>query len=368
MAYPVSAFDYPLPEHLIAQHPLSDRSASRLLVLHRQTGRIEHRWFRDFPSLVEPGDAIVVNASRVIPARLVGTRENGREAEVLLVHAAPDGTWLAMVHPGGKLKVGRRIRFGGDAVAEVVEVLGGGVRRVKLSGPADARALMERYGSVPLPPYIRRPPEDMDRERYQTIFAKVAGSVAAPTAGLHFTPEIVAQLEGRGARLVEIVLHIGPGTFKPVEVENPEDHVMHPEWYEIPQAAADEINRAKAAGRRVWAVGTTAVRTVETAAGGGAGEAGEDAETRPPIAPAATPASAASPSVRSGAGWTDLFIYPSYEFKMVDALLTNFHLPRSTLLMLVAAFGGYEYTMAAYREAVARGYRLYSYGDAMAIV
>ncbi|GBD31537.1 MAG: S-adenosylmethionine:tRNA ribosyltransferase-isomerase [Gemmatimonadales bacterium] len=350
--YPVSAFDYPLPEDLIAQHPLPDRSASRLLVLHKSDGRIEHRSFRDFPSLIEPGDVVVVNASRVIPARLKGTRENGREAEILLVHPEPDGSWLAMVHPGGKLKPGRKVRFGRDAVAEVVEVLGGGMRRIKFCGAIDVRALMERYGSVPLPPYIRRPPEEADRERYQTIFARVEGSVAAPTAGLHFTPETVSAIEDRGGKIVEIVLHIGPGTFKPVEVDDPSRHVMHAEWYEIPEAAAEEINRAKIEGSRIWAIGTTAVRTLETAA----------VEDNPAVG------DRRAAGVRSGSGWTDLFIYPPYEFKVVDALLTNFHLPRSTLLMLVAAFGGYERTMAAYREAVALRYRMYSYGDAMAIL
>lgn len=351
--YPVSAFDYPLPEHLIAQYPLPDRSGSRLLVLHRNEGTIEHRHFKDFPTLVNPGDVIVVNATRVVPARLQGTRENGRPAEVLLVHSEPDGTWLALVHPGGKLKVGRKVRFGADTVAEVVEVLGGGVRRLRFHGPVEVRSLMERYGGVPLPPYIRRPPEEEDRERYQTIFAKVEGSVAAPTAGLHFTPQIVSAIEARGGQVVEIVLHIGPGTFKPVEVEDPARHVMHAEWYQIPDAAAEAVNRAKRSGCRVWAIGTTVVRTLETAAAS---------------SPAGGPEACRGAVVQSGSGWTDLFIYPPYEFKVMDALLTNFHLPRSTLLMLVAAFGGYESTMAAYREAVERGYRMYSYGDAMAIV
>jgi S-adenosylmethionine:tRNA ribosyltransferase-isomerase len=323
------------------------------LVLHKKDGSIEHRRFEEFPSLIQPGDVVVVNASRVIPARLKGTRENGREAEILLVHPEPDGTWLAMVHPGGKLKAGRKVRFGEDAVAEVAEVLGGGMRRIRFSGAVDVRVLMERYGSVPLPPYIRRPPDELDRERYQTIFAKVEGSVAAPTAGLHFTPQIVSAIEERGGKIVEIVLHVGPGTFKPVEVEDPSGHVMHAEWYEISEAAAEEINRAKACGCRVWAIGTTVVRSLETAAG-------KDSPSR-------RGSCAASP-VGSGSGWTDLFIYPPYEFKVVDALLTNFHLPRSTLLMLVAAFGGYEPTMAAYREAVGLGYRMYTYGDAMAIL
>lgn len=333
----MAGFDYPLPQHLIAQHPLPDRSASRLLVLQRGSGTIEHRTFRDFPALVEPGDVVVVNASRVMPARLKGTRDNGREAEILLVHAEADGTWLAMVHPGGKLKAGRAVRFGGDAVAEVVEVLGGGLRRLRITG-LEVRELMERYGAVPLPPYISRPPEPEDRDRYQTIFARADGSVAAPTAGLHFTPEIVAEIAARGARIVEIVLHVGPGTFKPVEAEDPAEHVMHAEWYEVPRSAAAAIEGAKSDGRRVWAVGTTVVRTLEVTGG------------------------------RAGSGWTDLFIRPPFTFRVVDALLTNFHLPRSTLLMLVAAFGGYERVMAAYRQAIAQHYRLYSYGDAMALV
>ncbi len=347
-AYRTSDFDYPVPQHLIAQRPLADRSASRLLVLHRASGRIEHRRFRDLASLTAPGDVLVVNASRVMPARLKATRENGREAEILLVHAEPDGTWLAMVHPGGKLKAGRRVRFGDDGTAAVVEVLGGGLRRVRFSAGLDVRALMERHGAVPLPPYITRPPEAEDRDRYQTIFARADGSVAAPTAGLHFTREIIEEIERRGARIVEIVLHVGPGTFKPVDVENPGDHLMHAEWYEIPEATAAAVNEAKAAGRRVWAVGTTAVRTLETAV--------------------ASTAPAAGWRVPSGSGWTALFISPPYQFKIVDALLTNFHLPRSTLLMLVAAFGGYDHTMAGYREAIARGYRLYSYGDAMVVL
>jgi S-adenosylmethionine:tRNA ribosyltransferase-isomerase len=330
-------FDYPLPQHLIAQHPLPDRDASRLLVLDRTSGVVQHRGFRDFPSLVESGDVVVVNASRVVPARLKGSRDNGREAEVLLVHSDTDGTWLAMVHPGGKLKAGRVVRFGADAAAEVVEVLGGGLRRLRITG-LDVRELMERHGAVPLPPYITRPPEPLDRERYQTMFAQVEGSVAAPTAGLHFTRQIVTAIEQRGARLVEIVLHVGPGTFKPVEVDDPAEHVMHAEWYQIPEASAAAIGGAKRDGHRVWAVGTTVVRTLETAAG------------------------------RAGSGRTDLFIRPGFTFRVVDALLTNFHLPRSTLLMLVAAFGGSDRVMAAYREAIAEQYRLYSYGDAMAVV
>ncbi len=343
--YPVSAFHYPLPQHLIAQRPLADRAASRLLLLSRATGAIEHRQFRDFPTVLAPGDVLVVNASRVILARLIGRRSNGRPAELLLVHPEPDGTWLAMVHPGGKLKTGRTIAFGEDTTAEVVDVVGGGLRRVRFTGRLDVDGVMAGYGSVPLPPYIARPADDQDRERYQTVYARTDGSVAAPTAGLHFTPELLEEIKARGVTVAEVVLHVGPGTFKPVEVEDPAEHVMHAEWYEIPQATAQAIQQAKAAGRRVWAVGTTVVRTLETAARAG-GAAGV---------------------VRSGNGWTDLFVRPPFAFRAVDALLTNFHLPRSTPLMLVAAFAGYEHTMAAYREAIAREYRLYSYGDAMVV-
>jgi S-adenosylmethionine:tRNA ribosyltransferase-isomerase len=244
-----------------------------------------------------------------------------------------------MAHPGGKLKPGRRVTFGDDSAVEIMEVLGGGLRRVRFVGSLDARATLAKYGEVPLPPYIRRAPDAVDRDRYQTVYAARDGSVAAPTAGLHFTPELLAQLRRQGTLIAEIDLHVGPGTFKPVETDALDRHVMHPEAYEIAAAAASAINEA----RSVWAVGTTVVRALESAVD-------------------------ARGEVRAGAGETNRFIRPPYEFKVVDRLITNFHLPRSTLLMLVCAFGGYELVMTAYREAVQEGYRFYSYGDAMAIV
>jgi S-adenosylmethionine:tRNA ribosyltransferase-isomerase len=346
--YTTADFDYDCPRELIAQYPVPDRAASRLLVLDRQSGTVAHRRFHQLPELIAPGDVLVLNVSRVIRARLVGRRDNGRPAEVLLVHAEPDGTWVAMVHPGGKLKAGRSVVFeapGTRASVEVVAVLGGGLRRVSFHG-ISAEAAMEQFGSVPLPPYIERAPDVTDRDRYQTVYAKVDGSVAAPTAGLHFTPEVLAHLRERGVGTAEVTLHIGPGTFKPVEAPDPTGHPMHAEWYELTPTMADRINAARAGGGRVWAVGTTAARVLETVAR----NAGRDRVVAP------------------GSGWTDLFIYPPYPFRAVDALLTNFHLPRSTLLMLVAAFAGYEPTMTAYAEAVRARYRLYSYGDAMAIV
>jgi len=339
-------FAYDAPLELIAQHPPADRGASRLLVLDRATGRCSHRMFSDFPALFRAGDVLVRNVSRVIRARLRGRRENGRPAEILLVHPEREGTWLAMAHPGGKLKVGRRVRFGPDASIEIVGVVGGGLRRIRFDGALDPLGVMERFGSVPLPPYIHHAPTREDADRYQTIYATVDGSVAAPTAGLHFTGEVLDAVRRRGVALADVVLHVGPGTFKPVEVTDPSMHVMHAEWYDLGEAAAATINRARAGGGRVWAVGTTVARVLET------------------VAAHAEPATC----VRAGTGWTDLFIYPPFTFRAVDGLLTNFHLPRSTLLMLVAAFAGYDATMAAYRGAIRERYRLYSYGDAMAIV
>jgi len=343
MSSRLSDFDYELPSAQIAQHPLPDRSASRLLVLDRATGTTQHLHFRDLPGLIPAGAALVLNSSRVIPARLHGKRESGNVAELLMVREQPDGTWLAMGHPGGKLKPGRRVTFGNDSVVEILEILGGGLRRVRFVGSLDARATLAKYGEVPLPPYIQRAPDATDIERYQTVYATHDGSVAAPTAGLHFTPELLADIHTRQIRVASLDLHVGPGTFKPVETEDIAQHMMHAEAFEITPGAAQIINHAVQKKRGVWAVGTTVVRALE---------------------------SLVEPSglIRAGAGETALFIRPPYEFKIVHHLITNFHLPRSTLLMLVCAFGGYERVINAYREAVREGYRFYSYGDAMLIL
>ena len=338
-----SDFDYDLPPSLIAQDPLPDRGGSRLLVLDRAGGAVRHGRFVDVVDLVAPEDVLVINVSRVIPARLHGKRETGNVAELLLVRELPDGTWLAMGHPGGKLKPGRRVTFGPDSSAEIVEALGGGLRRVRFVGPLDAPATLAQYGEVPLPPYIRRAPRPEDRERYQTVYAAHDGSVAAPTAGLHFTRDLLDRLRAKGVALSEVDLHVGPGTFKPVETDDLARHAMHAEPYRVSDAAAALINQRRDAGGRVWAVGTTVVRTLETLAG-------------------------PDGSISPGAGETRLFIHPPYAFRAVDRLLTNFHLPRSTLLMLVCAFGGYDNVMRAYGEAIEQRYRFYSYGDAMLVV
>jgi len=343
-----SDFDYDLPPSLIAQEPLADRGASRLLVLEGASGAVTHRRFTDLTELIQPADVLVLNTSRVIPARLHGQRETGNvqrggRAELLLVRELADGTWLAMGHPGGKLKPGRRVVFGDDSAVEIVEMLGGGLRRIRFVGTLDARGTLARYGEVPLPPYIHRLPTPADRERYQTVYAAHDGSVAAPTAGLHFTAQLVADIKRKGTAVATLDLHIGPGTFKPVEVEELASHPMHPEAYQVTEAAADLINARRSAGGAVWAVGTTVVRTLETVA---------DQTGR----------------LRPGSGETRLFIYPPYRCRAVDRLLTNFHLPRSTLLMLVCAFGGFEAVMRAYEEAVRERYRFYSYGDAMLVI
>ena len=341
--YRASDFDYQLPPSLIAQHPLPDRAASRLLVLDRARGAIRHGHFPDIVDLIAPQDVLVLNVSRVIPARLLGSRDGGRPAEILLVRELLDGTWIAMGHPGGKLKPGRRVRVGDDSAIEIIRRLGEGLRVVRFVGAIDAAATLAKYGAVPLPPYIRRPPRPEDSERYQTVYATHDGSVAAPTAGLHFTPGLLDRIRAKGVAVAEIDLHVGPGTFKPVRVIDIRRHRMHAEAFVVSDRAAATINERRGAGGRVWAVGTTVARTLETCAG-------------------------ARGVIIAAAGDTHLFIHPPFAFQAVDRLITNFHLPRSTLLMLVCAFGGFDDVMRAYGEAIERRYRFYSYGDAMAIL
>jgi S-adenosylmethionine:tRNA ribosyltransferase-isomerase len=339
-------YGFELPPELIAQHPAERRDQSRLLVLHRSTGQVEHRAFADVVDLVRPGDAMVLNESRVFPARLRGVRPGGGGAEVLLLNpasTADDRTWRALVRPGAKLKPGRTLEIGADLTVEILETLADGNRLVRIHSPLTLDEALQRHGEVPLPPYVRREATAEDRSRYQTVYARERGSVAAPTAGLHFTPALLAAIEARGVAIARLVLHVGIGTFRPVEVDDPAEHRMHGEWYRVSEEAAATVNRARAGGGAVWAVGTTSVRTLETAAD-------PDGNVRP------------------GEGWTDIFIRPPYRFRAVDRLLTNFHLPRSTLIMLVAALAGREATLAAYREAVEHRYRFFSYGDAMAIV
>ena len=336
-------FDYDLPKELIAQAPLPERDASRLLVLDRAAGTVRHGTFGDFADLPAPGDVVVINDSRVIPARLRARRRGGGAAEVLLVTREAGGTWRALVRPGARIRPGARLALAdGDAI-EVLATLEGGQRRVRLLGEGGDAAVVERRGEVPLPPYIARPPGPADGERYQTVYADAPGSVAAPTAGLHFTPAVLARLGQRGVAVARLTLHVGPGTFRPVAHEDPARHRLDAEAYALPPEAAATIARARARGGVVWAVGTTVTRTLETC--------GADDGT-----------------VRPGAGWTSLFIRPGHSFRAVDRLLTNFHLPRSTLLMLVSAFAGAEVVRRAYREAIEQRYRFYSYGDAMLVV
>ena len=338
-----SDYDFDLPAARIAQQPLERRDSSRLMVVERATGAIHHRTFRDIVELMDPRDVLVVNRTRVFRARLLGERASGAPAEILLLKPLGENRFEAMVSPGGKLKPGRRVTIAPGFTVEILEVTDRRTRIVELETELPVQEAIERYGHVPLPPYIERSDAPSDAERYQTVFAREAGSVAAPTAGLHFTTELLAAIEARGVARAEVLLHVGAGTFKPVEVDDPSQHVMHEEWYSISEDAARTINERRGAGGAVWAVGTTSVRTLESASDeNGVVQPGDD-ETR-------------------------IFIRPPYRFHAVDRIITNFHLPRSTLIMLVAAFAGYELTMRAYGEAVAAGYRFYSYGDAMAII
>jgi S-adenosylmethionine:tRNA ribosyltransferase-isomerase len=340
----VSEFDYPLPEELIAQEPVEPRDASRLLVVPRGDGPLEHRRFADLDRLLRPGDLLVFNDTKVIPARLVGTKETGGRCELLLVEPlAPADAglarWRAMGQASKPLRAGARLAFG-ELRATVEAAEGEGFFTVRFDRSADALApALEREGRLPLPPYIRRDATAADRERYQTIVARVPGSAAAPTAGLHFTERLLARLEARGVRRTAVTLHVGPGTFLPMRVEDVGQHRMHEERYDVPAGAARAFSETRARGGRIVAVGTTAVRTLESAFAQG--------------------------ELRVGEGRTDIFIAPGYDFRAVDALVTNLHLPRSTLLVLVCAFRGRERVLGAYGEAVRLGYRFFSYGDAM---
>ena len=336
-------FDYELPEELIAQDPLAERSASRLMVIDRASGSVTHRHFSDITDYLKPGDCLVLNDTRVIPARLIGVKEDtGAVVELLLLNHLDDGCWETLAKPGKKLKIGAKVSFGDGLLhAEIVDILEEGNRKVRFSFEGIFEEILDKLGEMPLPPYIHNKLED--KERYQTVYAKNAGSAAAPTAGLHFTNELLNKIEEMGVNKAFVTLHVGLGTFRPVKTENILEHHMHTEYCEISQQTADMINGAHEAGGRVICVGTTSVRTIESMAG-------DDGR------------------VRAGSRDTDIFIYPGYKFKCVDSLITNFHLPQSTLLMLVSAFYDREKVLAAYKEAVEERYRFFSFGDAMFLI
>ena len=337
-----SDFDYELPEELIAQHPAVQRDHSRLLVMDKYTGAVEHRVFRDIVNYLHAGDVLVLNNTKVIPARIFGVKEGGTaKIEVLLLKRDDDlpNTWEVLVHPGKRAKVGTVIDFGeGRLKGEVIANTSAG-RKVTFHFDGIFEEILEELGTMPLPPYIHEQLEDQNR--YQTVYAKVDGSAAAPTAGLHFTTELLETLRQNGIEIEEVLLHVGLGTFKPVSEEDIEDHEMHSEYYEISQETADRINKAKAEGRRIISVGTTSTRALESAAKDG--------------------------RLQAGSGWTNIFIYPGYKWQIIDSLITNFHLPKSTLMMLVSALSTREHILAAYKEAVAQRYRFFSFGDAMFI-
>lgn len=338
----VKDFDYELPEELIAQDPLEDRSSSRLMILDRETGGIRHTVFKSIIDELQAGDCLVINNTKVIPARLFGIKEEmGASIEVLLLKRKEDNIWETLVRPGKKAKPGTVLSFGdGLLKGTVVEVVEEGNRLIQFSYEGIFEEILDRLGQMPLPPYITHPLKD--KNRYQTVYAKYDGSAAAPTAGLHFTRELLEQIQAKGVELASVTLHVGLGTFRPVKVENVQEHHMHSEFFRIEEKEAEKINRAKREGRRVISVGTTSCRTLESAAD----EQG---------------------FVVAKSGWTDIFIYPGYRFKCIDALITNFHLPQSTLLMLVSALAGREHVLAAYEEAVKERYRFFSFGDAMFI-
>lgn len=336
-------FYYELPEELIAQDPLEDRSSSRLLVLDKESGAVSHHVFREIIDYLEAGDCLVINDTKVIPARLIGSKV-GTDAkiEILLLKRKENNIWETLVKPGKKAKPGTKISFGGGLlIGEVLDVVEEGNRLVQFSFDGIFEEILDQLGQMPLPPYITH--QLKDKNRYQTVYAKNSGSAAAPTAGLHFTPRLLSQIEEKGIAIARVTLHVGLGTFRPVKVDEITEHHMHSEFYQIDEDAAGKINKAKDSGRRVICVGTTSCRTIESAAD----ETGH---------------------LRAGSGWTEIFIYPGYQFKILDGLITNFHLPESTLIMLVSALAEREHVLAAYEEAVEKRYRFFSFGDAMLIV
>lgn len=333
-------FYFELPEELIAQDPLEDRSGSRLLVLEKETGEVSHHIFKEIVDYLEPGDCLVLNDTKVIPARLIGAKEDtGGKIEVLLLKRREGNVWETLVKPGRKARPGVRISFGdGMLTGEVVEIAEEGNRLIRFEYEGIFEEILDQLGQMPLPPYITHQLED--KNRYQTVYAEHTGSAAAPTAGLHFTPELLEEIEKKGVDIAKVTLHVGLGTFRPVKVDNILEHHMHSEYYQIDEVAAGKINRAKENGNRVICVGTTSCRTIESAA---------DERGR----------------MKACSGWTGIFIYPGYQFRVLDCLITNFHLPESTLIMLVSALAGREHTLEAYREAVIERYRFFSFGDAM---
>lgn len=338
----VSEFNYELPEELIAQTPLEKRDESRLMILDRAKQTIEHKQFKDIIEYLKPGDVLVRNNTKVIPARLYGEKETGAKVEFLLLNNIEGDIWETIVRPGNKLHIGTKVKFGeGKLEAEILEIMPGGTRKVKFNYTGIFNEILDEIGLMPLPPYIHEKLKDKDR--YQTVYAKYNGSAAAPTAGLHFTPELIEKLEEKGVIIANVTLHVGIGTFRPVKEENVENHEMHSEHFYIKKEDVEKINLAKKEGRRVIAVGTTSCRVLETIAD----EQG---------------------MVKEVEGDTQIFIYPGYKFKCLDGLITNFHLPQSTLLMLVSALAGKEYIMGAYKEAVKEKYRFFSFGDAMLIM
>ncbi len=341
----LSLFDYDLPEELIAQYPLEKRDESRLMVLNRQTKSIQHSKFLELHSFLESGDLLVLNNTKVIPARLIGRKErSGGKVEILLISPKGEGLWEALVKHSSRMSIGTKVIFGkGEYIARIMDKTESQGRLIQFENENEVKDLLNKYGKPPLPPYVKRETDEEDKKRYQTIYAKYNGAIAAPTAGLHFTESVFNKLKSKGIEIVEITLHVGLGTFQPVKVENIEEHEIHSEYLTVNPDTAQRINQTKAEGGKIVAVGTTSVRALESA-------------------------SDENGIIKPYSGFTNIFIYPGYKFRIVDKLITNFHLPKSTLIMLVSAFAGRDFIMSAYNEAIKERYRFYSYGDAMLII